>query len=160
MISGAIYASADTEALSQREFLTEGMLCAVAADKAGAEYGVKYDLLQTISVVESGRFDKLHNQYVSWPWTVNDNGKGYYYSTKEEAVAAVMKFIGSQSPCHFAISGKAFHFIADALYSSKAFVDRRLNKDAFLDNFTISQFEKNWDNAMYRYYYAKIWKLI
>ena len=84
----------------------------------------------------------------------------YHFHSSEEAVAAVMKFIGSQSPCHFAISGKAFHFIADALYSSKAFVDRRLNKDAFLDNFTISQFEKNWDNAMYRYYYAKIWKLI
>lgn len=66
----------------------------------------------------------------------------YHFHSSEEAVAAVMKFIGSQSPCHFAISGKAFHFIADALYSSKAFVDRRLNKDAFLDNFTISQFEK------------------
>ena len=84
----------------------------------------------------------------------------YHFHSSEEAVAAVMKFIGSQSPCHFAISGQAFHFIADALYSSKAFVNRRLNKDAFLDNFTISQFEKNWDNAMYRYYYAKIWKLI
>lgn len=84
----------------------------------------------------------------------------YHFHSSEEAVDAVMKFIESQSPCHFAISGKAFHFIADALYSSKAFVDRRLNKDAFLDNFTISQFEKNWDNAMYRYYYAKIWKLI
>ena len=55
----------------------------------------------------------------------------YHFHSSEEAVAAVMKFIGSQSPCHFAISGKAFHFIADALYSSKAFVDRRLNKDAF-----------------------------
>ena len=41
-----------------------------------------------------------------------------------------------------------------------AFVDGRLNKDVFFENFTISQFEKNWDNAMYRYYYAKIWKLI
>ncbi len=83
-----------------------------------------------------------------------------HFHSSEEAVAAVEKFIGSQSPCHFAISGKAFHFIADALYSSKAFVDGSLNKDVFLENFTISKFEKNWDNAMYRYYYAKIWKLI
>lgn len=84
----------------------------------------------------------------------------YHFTNSEDAVAAVMKFIGEQSPCHFAISGKAFHFIADALYSPKAFVNGKLNKDAFLDNFTVSQFEKNWDNAMYRYYYAKIWKLI
>ena len=39
-------------------------------------------------------------------------------------------------------------------------MDGSLNKDVFLENFTISKFEKNWDNAMYRYYYAKIWKLI
>ena len=84
----------------------------------------------------------------------------HHFHSSGEAVAAVEKFIESQSPCHFAISGKAFHFIADALYSSKAFVDGRLNKDVFWENFTISQFEKNWDNAMYRYYYAKIWKLI
>lgn len=83
-----------------------------------------------------------------------------HFHSSEEAVAAVEKFIGSQNPCHFAISGKAFHFIADALYSPMAFVDGRLNKDVFFENFTISQFEKNWDNAMYRYYYAKIWKLI
>lgn len=83
-----------------------------------------------------------------------------HFHSSEEAVAAVEKFIGSQNPCHFAISGKAFHFIADALYSPMAFVDGRLNKDVFFENFTISQFEKNWDNAMYRYYYAKIWKII
>lgn len=84
----------------------------------------------------------------------------HHFHSSGEAVAAVEKFIGSQSPCHFAISGKAFHFIADALYSPMAFADGRLNKNVFLENFTISQFEKNWDNAMYRYYYAKIWKLI
>jgi len=83
-----------------------------------------------------------------------------HFHSSEEAVAAVESYIGSQSPCHFAISGKAFHFIADALYSPMAFEDGRLNKDAFLENFTISQLDKNWDNAMYRYYYAKIWKLI
>lgn len=83
-----------------------------------------------------------------------------HFHSSEEAVAAVEKFIILQSPCHFAISGKAFHFIADALYSPMAFVNGILNKNAFWNNFTVSQFEKNWDNAMYRYYYAKIWKLI
>lgn len=83
-----------------------------------------------------------------------------HFHSSEEAVAAVEKFIILQSPCHFAISGKAFHLIADALYSPMAFVNGILNKNAFWNNFTVSQFEKNWDNAMYRYYYAKIWKLI
>lgn len=123
MISSAIYASSDTQSLPQREFLTEGTLCTIAADKAGVEYGVGFDLLQTISVVESGRFDKLHNQYVSWPWTVNANGKGYYYSTKEEAVVAVKNFqkagissidVGCMQ-INLKYHGEAFDSIEDAL---------------------------------------------
>ena len=155
MISGAIYASADTEALPQREFLTEGTLCAVAADKAGTEYGVRYDLLQTISVVESGRFDKLHNQYVSWPWTVNANGKGYYYSTKEEAVAAVKNFqkqginsidVGCMQ-INLKYHGEAFDSIEDALnpetnvrYSAK-FLRNLYNRNGY-----------DWKKAAKRYH--------
>ena len=84
----------------------------------------------------------------------------YHFHNSKEAVAKVQSFIGSQSPCHIAISEKAFHFIADALYSSMAFVNGKLNIDALEDNFNISEFEKKWDYAMYRYYYAKIWKII
>ena len=83
-----------------------------------------------------------------------------HFSNSNDAVDAVEEFIKSQEPCHSAISGKAFHFIADALYSPMAFVDGALNRDAFMENFAISQFEKGWDNAMYRYYYAKLWKLV
>ena len=84
----------------------------------------------------------------------------YHFHNSKEAVAKVQSFIASQSPCHIAISEKAFHFIADALYSSMAFVNGKLNIDALEDNFNISEFEKKWDYAMYRYYYAKICKLI
>jgi soluble lytic murein transglycosylase-like protein len=155
MISHAIYASADTESLPQREFLTEGTLCSVAADKAGAEYGVGYDLLQTISVVESGRFDKLHNQFVSWPWTVNANGKGYYYSTKEEAVAAVKNFqkegitsidVGCMQ-INLKYHGEAFSSIEEALnpednvrYSAK-FLRKLYNKNGY-----------DWKKAAKRYH--------
>ena len=155
MISDAIYASADTETLPQREFLTEGTLCAVAADKAGAEYGVGYDLLQTISLVESGRFDKLHNQYVSWPWTINADGKGYYYSSKEEAVAAV-KNLQKQGVTSIDVGcmqinlkyhGKAFDSIEDAFtpeknvrYSAK-FLRNLYNKNGY-----------DWKKAAKRYH--------
>ena len=155
MINSAIYASADTETLPQREFLTEGTLCAVAADKAGAEYGVGYDLLQTIAVVESGRFDKLHNQFVSWPWTVNANGKGYYYTSKEEAVAAVKSFqrqgitsidVGCMQ-INLKYHGEAFASIEDALnpetnvrYSAK-FLRNLYNRNGY-----------NWKKAAKRYH--------
>lgn len=92
LFSNAIYANGDTEILPAKELITDGALCSVAAKEAGIEYGVNFDLLQTISAVESGRWDNLQNRYVAWPWTVNVKGKGYYYASKEDAIRAVQKF--------------------------------------------------------------------
>lgn len=92
LFSNAIYANEDMDILPKKEQLTDSALCSVAAKQAGVEFGVNYDLLQTISAVESGRWDNLQNRYVAWPWTVNANGKGYYFASKEEAIAAVKDF--------------------------------------------------------------------
>lgn len=92
LFSNAIYASGDADMLPVKEFVNDGALCSVAAKEAGNEYGVDFDLLQTISAVESGRWDNLQNRYIAWPWTVNVKGKGYYYSSKEDAIRAVEKF--------------------------------------------------------------------
>lgn len=64
-------------------------LCEIAADKAEKEYNIKTNLLQTIASVESGRWNAKAGRRVAWPWTVHANGKGRYYKTKAEAVAAV-----------------------------------------------------------------------
>lgn len=92
LFSNAIYANGDADMLPVKELITDGALCSVAAKEAGDEYGVNFDLLQTISAVESGRWDNLQNRYVAWPWTVNVKGKGYYYASREDAVQAVKKF--------------------------------------------------------------------
>ena len=64
-------------------------ICGRATLKAEKDYQIKPELLQTIAMVESGRWDKTLNRRVAWPWTVQSNGHGHYYKTKEEAVAAV-----------------------------------------------------------------------
>ena len=55
-------------------------------------------LLQAISKVESGR-KSIAGRLVAWPWTVNAQGQGYYFATKEAAIAAVqaMQFKGIKS---------------------------------------------------------------
>ena len=68
-------------------------VCYQAVIKAEKKYQVKEGLLQTIASVESGRWDSKVQQRVSWPWAVQVNGKGYYYSSKEEAVAAVKELM-------------------------------------------------------------------
>lgn len=46
-------------------------------------------LLPAISRVESGRLDPATGRVRAWPWTINVEGTGTFFETKEEAVAAV-----------------------------------------------------------------------
>lgn len=64
-------------------------MCRLAILKAEKDYNILPGLLQTIASVESGRWVSAANARVAWPWTVHANGRGYYYQTKAEAVAAV-----------------------------------------------------------------------
>lgn len=123
LVSGAIYANEDTEILSAKERASDSSLCLAAAKEAGADYGVNFDLLQTIAAVESGVWNEFHNAYVAWPWTVNAKGRGYYFKTKEEAIAAAKKFIASGitsidvgcMQINMKFHGKAFSSLEDAM---------------------------------------------
>jgi tetratricopeptide (TPR) repeat protein len=50
-------------------------------------------LLTAISFVESGRPVGPNNQLTAWPWTINVNGQGRFFETKEEAVAETRKLL-------------------------------------------------------------------
>ncbi len=54
-------------------------------------YNIPPHLLKSVSLVESGRTIKP-GQRVAWPWTINVNGKGYVYESKQQAINAVRKF--------------------------------------------------------------------
>lgn len=66
-------------------------LCRLAAARMENKYNIRENLLQTITSVETGRWDIDEKSVVAWPWTVNANGKGMHFETKAEAVAAVKK---------------------------------------------------------------------
>lgn len=67
----------------------EDFVCLSAALKAEEKYQIQKHLLTSISNVETGRWNKHLQQKAAWPWTVNVKGRGYFYKTKAEAVAAV-----------------------------------------------------------------------
>ncbi len=50
------------------------------------------NLIKAVSVTESGRYSKAAGRAVAWPWTVNAQGKGYYFNNKREAIKAVNEF--------------------------------------------------------------------
>ncbi|MBS1050961.1 transglycosylase SLT domain-containing protein [Gluconobacter japonicus] len=69
-----------------------GAVCHEAVADAERNTAIPSGLLNAISRVESGRRDPLSGQVVAWPWTVNAAGRGYFYGSKAEAVAAVEEF--------------------------------------------------------------------
>ena len=66
-------------------------LCAAETAKAERAYGIPSQLLDAISLVESGRYDAQSKAVLAWPWTVMAEGEGRYFPTKAEAVAEVKR---------------------------------------------------------------------
>ncbi len=70
--------------------LIEGAkLCTKYISRYERQYGIPTHLLAAISTTESGRYHKGLKISIPWPWTINVEGKGYYFDTKQEAIAAV-----------------------------------------------------------------------
>ncbi len=56
----------------------------------GASGGIIPDhLLAAIARIESGRRDPQTGRFTPWPWTINAEGKGFFFESKAEAIAAV-----------------------------------------------------------------------
>ncbi len=62
-------------------------ICDQAAAYAARETGVPVSVLQAISLNETGR--KRGGVMRPWPWTVNMEGKGFWFDTEDEARAFV-----------------------------------------------------------------------
>jgi len=49
-------------------------------------------LLDAIGVVETGRPDPVRHTVLPWPWSLDVDGVGYFYASKQEAVAAAERY--------------------------------------------------------------------
>ena len=63
-------------------------LCRSAITSAERAFGIPDRLMQAIGVVESGRTDE-RGGVTAWPWTLNVEGVGYVFDTKQDAIAAI-----------------------------------------------------------------------
>ena len=72
--------------------LIEGAkLCTRHLQRYEREYGIPAHLLSAIASTESGRYHSGLKIKLPWPWTINAEGKGYYFDSKTEAIAAAQK---------------------------------------------------------------------
>ncbi len=108
-------------------------LCRAAILQAERAAKVPDRLLEAIATVESGRRDPVSGAVYPWPWTINVEGVGHVYETKEAAIAAVTAFqaAGARSidvgclqvnlmyhPNAFASLGQAFDPATNAEYGA------------------------------------------
>ena len=83
---------------AQKEFKTNAHMssepkvsevCALSVARMEEKYDIKDHLLETIASVETGVWANEDGKFVSWPWSINVNGKGYRFASKKEAVEKV-----------------------------------------------------------------------
>ena len=79
------------EASEYPKYADNEEVCMVATQQFEKKYQIKKHLLTTIANVESGRWNQKKQRNTAWPWTVNAKGKGYFFETKQQAIAAVKK---------------------------------------------------------------------
>ena len=100
----------------------DAYVCMQATAKIEQQYQIKKHLLTTISSVETGRYIESKRQTLAWPWTINAQGKGRYFATKNEAIKAVKELqakgvksidVGCMQ-INLAYHGDAFDSIEDA----------------------------------------------
>ena len=66
-----------------------GAACAVAGHAVELADALPSNLLLSIGMVESGRANPLTGAAAPWPWTVNADGNGQYFASKQDAEAFV-----------------------------------------------------------------------
>ena len=72
-----------------------GVACAAAGREAELADALPANMLLSIGMVESGRANPLTGAVAPWPWTVNADGNGQYFASKQEAEAFVRLALAS-----------------------------------------------------------------
>lgn len=79
-----------TSSKDESDYFSQHDLCEHEIAAAESKYGIPYRLCMAISTVESGKSTNYKAKR-PWPWTICAQGRGYFFTTKSAAIAAVKK---------------------------------------------------------------------
>jgi hypothetical protein len=92
LLACSLFLAASAPAQAAGDALIEGTkMCTRYLPRFERQYGIPTHLLTAIASTESGRYHEGLGLRLPWPWTINAEGKGYYFDTKQQAVAAAQK---------------------------------------------------------------------
>lgn len=75
--------------IDDERMLKVSAICKEAVGETEKSYHIPANLLNSVALQESGRWHKASQKNIVWPWTVNAEGKGYFFNSKREAIAKV-----------------------------------------------------------------------
>ena len=148
-----------------------GELCERATTRQESVRRIPHKLLYAISIAETGRWDKIHQENTAWPWTVTSGGKGRYFPTKQAAIRAVRKLKGQSvrnidvgcMQINLKYHPKAFKSLEDALdpakntaYAAKFLVKLRQDKRSWVQ--AVKHYHSA-TRALHNPYRAKVYKI-
>ncbi|MDA0781099.1 MAG: transglycosylase SLT domain-containing protein [Rickettsiales bacterium] len=112
------------------------------------------NMLRAISVTESGKWSKFYHKKVAWPWTINVEGKGYYFDSKREAIAKVKKLIAKgKESIDIGCMQINLKYHPDAFTNLNQAFEPRYNIE-YAAKFLTEKYEKNgnWETAIRHYH--------
>ncbi|WP_428492622.1 hypothetical protein [Rhodopila sp.] len=71
------------------EMADPAALCEAAVTAAEARTRLPHGLLGAISLTETGRIGSVTGRLRPWPWSINVEGRGQFFATRQDAIAAV-----------------------------------------------------------------------
>lgn len=74
-------------------FIHNSNQCNNYFDHVERKFNIPKDLLRSISIAETGRWQNKSKTYLPWPWAVNQAGDSYYFKNKKQAIEAVKKML-------------------------------------------------------------------
>ncbi len=83
------FAQAEAARAAQPARVAAATPCGPAIAAAERSWRLPAGLLPAIARVESGRLDPQTGVVQAWPWTINAEGTGHFFDSKDEAIAAV-----------------------------------------------------------------------
>lgn len=69
------------------------LLCLVASSHYEKKYNIPHNLLRSISIAESGKWNKEHKMSFAWPWVIGIDGKDKFFNTYSEAVVFLKRAV-------------------------------------------------------------------
>ncbi len=98
--------------------------------RVAAAHGVPSALFYAVALAESGKHIEALQSVRPWPWTLNVQGDGQFYPSRQAAVAALHRTLASgRSSVDIGLMQVNWKYHADALRSIEAAIDPYRNLD-------------------------------